>query len=180
MHLGITYYYADNLPPFVRAISRFLKFVPTGNSNKSLPYLLEAATSGRYLRYAAKYLYADLVMSSELDELDAAGNLLRDLVTRYPTNRRFQFKYINYLAQTEQFDHAAEVVEAFATRDKCCPLPLDDHHLAALWRANIELAKGKYQRAESSLVMVRQEELPSWAQDWYDDTSMMLTEGPPR
>ena len=41
MHLGIAYFYADNLPPFVKAFSRFLWFIPTGNSSKSLPYIKE-------------------------------------------------------------------------------------------------------------------------------------------
>ena len=180
MHLGITYYYADNLPPFVRAISRFLKFVPTGNSSKSLPYLLEAAESGRYIRDAAKYLYADLVMSSEPDRLAEAGAFLSDLVQRYPMNRRFQFKYINFLVQTEQYDRALQVVSAFTDREKCCPLPEDDLNLAQLWRANIEFAMGKHNLARPSLALVRQEALASWAQDWYDDTNMMLIEEAPR
>ena len=42
MHLGVAYYYADNLPPFIKAFSRFLWFVPTGNSERSLPYIKEA------------------------------------------------------------------------------------------------------------------------------------------
>ncbi len=179
MHLGVTYYYADNLPPFVRAISRFLRFIPTGNSSKSLPYLKEAAESGRYLRDAAKYLYADLVMSSEPDLLEEARTFLSDLVERYPMNRRFQFKYVSFLAQTEQYDRAQQVLNAFIDREKCCPLPEDDVNLAQLWSANIELALGKHTLARSKLALVRQEVLAAWARDWYDDTTMMLTEVAP-
>ena len=119
-------------------------------------------------------------MSSEPDRLEEAGTFLSDLVQRYPMNRRFQFKYINFLVQTEQYDRGLEVVSAFTQREKCCPLPEDDLNLAQLWRANIELALGKHNLARPSLALVRQEALASWARDWYDDTNMMLMEVAPR
>ncbi len=176
MHLGITYYYADNLPPFVRAISRFLKFVPSGNSAKSLPYLKEAAQSGLYLGDAAKYLYADLIMSSEPERLEEAGVLLNDLVTRFPSNRRFQFKYIAYWAQRGDFDQALKVANDFAKRPSCCPLPVEDLNLVNLWRANAQLASGKPKEARAHLTTVDPSVLPSWAKHWYEDSHQMLAD----
>jgi len=173
MHLGITYYYADNLPPFVRAISRFLRFIPTGDSDKSLPYLKEATESGLYLRDVAKFLYADLIMSSEPQLLPQAQTLLADLVSRYPKNRRFQLKYMSYWAQTSDWPQLLRTIEQFGA---LAPLAEGDRNLVQLWRVNALLAQGHLSQARRAFLLVGENELPSWGLDWREDTQMRLEE----
>ena len=177
MHLGATYYYADNLPPFVKAISRFLWFIPTGNSDKALPYMREAAEEGRYLSDAAKFIFADLVMSSEPTLIDEAGLYLIDLVTRYPSNRRFQLKYMQFLAQTKQHKKLLAVTTEYMTPEpqkQCClPDPVDAN-LARMWRVQAHLALQDRTAAQTEFARVDSTNFPEWGHEWHRTTAQQL------
>ena len=174
MHLGVTYYYADNLPPFVKAISRFLWFIPTGNSDKALPYMREAANHGELYADAAKFIFADLVMSSEPALIDEAGDYLVDLAQRYPSNRRFQLKHMQYLAQTKQYAELVQVVDAYTGSDYCCPLAPVDLSLARLWRVQANLALERQALAQQEFDEVGIAGFPSWGTQWREELAQML------
>lgn len=167
MHLGATYYYADNLPPFVKAVSRFLWFIPTGNSDKALPYMREAAQKGQHLSDAAKFIYADLVMDSEPTLISEAGTYLTDLVTRYPANRRFQLKYMQYLAQTKQYSALIQATDEFTGPAHCCSVAPVDASLAKMWRIRAHLALKDTTAAQMDFAEVDTKNFPAWGQDWY-------------
>jgi len=174
MHLGATYYYADNLPPFVKAISRFLWFIPTGNSEKALPYMRDAAENGEYLGDAAKFIFADLVMSSEPTLLEEAGAYLTNLVRRYPANRRFQLKHMQYLAQTERYPELLNAVDSFTGPEHCCPVASVDESIARLWRIRAYLALNDQGTAELEFASIDTADLPEWGQQWHSKLGQQL------
>ena len=174
MHLGATYYYADNLPSFVKAISRFLWFIPSGNSDKALPYMREAANDGEYLGDAAKFIFADLVMSSEPTLIDEAGEYLMNLVTRYPSNRRFQLKRMQYLAQTKQYPELLDAVNSYTGPEHCCPVEPIDASIARLWRVRANLALQDRTAAQQEFDAVGVVDFPSWGNGWHEEIKQML------
>lgn len=175
IYLGATYYYADNLPPFVKAVSRFLWFIPSGNSAQALPYMKAAAQDGQYLQGVAKFIYANLVMSSEPELIGEAGSYLEDLVVRYPTNRRFQLKYMQYLAQIGQFDEVLEAAESFISSQSCCRIAAVDAELTQLWKVRAYLELSDTVAAQDEFDAVDRSGFPSWGHQWYDEIEQELT-----
>lgn len=173
MHLGLAYYYADNLPPFIRALSYFLWFIPTGNSEKSLPYLEEVTREGRYFRDVAKFLYSDLLIDSKQSNPKKASFLLGQLVQRYPQNGRFQLRLIALLTEMERFQEAIQAVNSF--RDIAAEYQISEPYptLANLWATRAYIGLKDQASARNLFKDVngyfeqKPEMVPPWTVSWH-------------
>lgn len=180
MHLGVAYYYADNLPPFVKAFSKFFWFIPTGNSDKSLPYVKEVVTSGEYFRDVAKYLYADLLIDGSEDDRLLASTLLQELVEAYPGNRRFALRHISLLVERGQDLQALQAADAFiSSKDEYNRNP-EDIYLARLWVSRAYMRLGSADKAVSEFkridVSSALSSFPTWARSWLELTRAQIND----
>lgn len=171
MHLGIAYYYADNLPPFLKAFSKFLWFIPTGNSDKSLPYIRDVTENGEFFKDVAKFLYSDLLIDGNDDDRHEAKRLLRELTKSFPENRRFQFRYISLLGELGEFALSMDTAREFIATEHQYNRDQKDITLVRLWstRAHLGLndvdgAIGTFSQIDQSSV---DEEFPSWGRSWF-------------
>ncbi len=177
MHLGVAYYVADNLPPFIRMFSNLLWFVPSGNSEKSLPYLRDVIENGQQYSDVARYIYATLLL--EVPETrEEAESELRFLVDKYPTNPRFQLRLISLLLMQEKFEDTLLVASRYIEQE---PKPVEpEFSLARIWmvRAHMGLANSaEAQRLFDETDPVFQayaERLPGWGIAWHKLTDGQL------
>jgi tetratricopeptide (TPR) repeat protein len=180
MHLGVAYYYADNLPPFVKAFSKFFWFIPTGNSSKSLPYVKEVVTSGEYFRDVAKYLYADILIDGSEDDRLLATTLLLELVESYPRNRRFALRHISLLVERDLDLQALQAADVFITSKDEYNRHSEDVYLARLWIARAYMRLGSAEKAVSEFEMIDQSSspssFPSWARSWFELTRAQIND----
>jgi len=177
MHLGIAYFYADNLPPFVKAFSRLLWFIPIGNSSKSLPYIKEVTERGEFFRDVAKYLYAGLLTRGNDKERLTGTLLLKELVDSYPENSRFQLRYISQLGEEGDYTQSLEIADVFIATEKQYDRDPVDVDLARLWttRAFLELKEAK--KAVSAFHTIdRQVSFPSWGKAWFILTHAQISD----
>jgi len=177
MHLGIAYFYADNLPAFVKAFSRYLWFIPTGNSSKSLPYIKEVTEQGEFFRDVAKYLYAGLLLKGNDSDRLIGTSLLQELVASYPENSRFQLRYISQLGEEGHYAQSLEVADVFIATGKQYARDPVDVDLARLWitRAFLELKEAK--NAVSAFRKIgRQVSFPSWGNAWFVLTHAQISD----
>ncbi|MEE8113697.1 MAG: hypothetical protein V3T23_05025 [Nitrososphaerales archaeon] len=177
MHLGIAYFYADNIPPFVKAFSRFLWFIPTGNSSKSLPYIKEVTEHGEFFRDVAKYLYAGLLRRGNDDDKLIGTSLLQELVNSYPENSRFQLRYISQLGEKGHFAQSLEVADVFIATEKQYGRDPVDVDLARLWTARVFLELKEAKNAVSAFSKIdRQVSFPSWGKAWFVLTHAQISD----
>ncbi|MEL0063356.1 MAG: hypothetical protein VXA40_00990 [Gammaproteobacteria bacterium] len=173
MHLGVGYYVADNLPPFIKMFSRVLWFIPTGNSEKSLPYLRDVVESGDEYRDVARYIYATLLMDQEDGRLEAKNHLYT-LIDRYPANYRFQLRLISLHLMDDEFEQSLAVTNRYLQTEPEEP----EKSLAEIWKVRALL--GLSRRAEAidlfqvvdPIFSEGQHELPDWSTAWH-----LLTRG---
>lgn len=177
MHLGMAYFYADNLPPYVKAFSRFLWFIPTGNSSKSLPYIKEVTEQGEFFRDVAKYLYAGLLLKGNDHDRLISTSLLQELVAAYPENSRFQLRYISQLGEEGHYAQSLRVADVFIATEKQYDRDLVDVDLARLWatRAFLELKQAKNTVSAFSKID-RQISFPSWGKAWFVVTHAQIND----
>lgn len=180
MHLGLAYYYADNLPPFVKALSHLLWFIPTGNSEKSLPYLEAVTRNGHYFKDVAKFIYSDLLISGDESDRDKAASLLGQLVQDYPQNGRFQLRLIALLMEMERFPETIQAANSFlviATQHQQSEL---DCTLAKLWATRAHIGLNNTESARYLLEGVdaffeqTTEIVPPWTISWHLLTKAQL------
>ncbi len=133
LHLGIAYYFADNLPPFVKVFSKYLWFIPTGNSRKSLPYVKKVTEEGEFFKDVAKYIYVDLLLKESEENRLVASEFLWKLVKKYPENKRFHIRYISLLVEMEKYRDAQIAVENFVSTWEKYNRDEIDIVLARLW-----------------------------------------------
>ena len=175
MHLGIAYFVADNLPTFIRMFSRCLWFIPTGNSEKSLPYLMDVIEDGDQYRDVARYIYSVILIENP-DTWEAAEEQLRILSTRYPTNQRFQLRLISVLMMQE--DYPGTLAAADTYLQQTVDPDRIDLSLAKIWMVRAHLGLGQTEDAARVFAEIdpvfeqEQEELPGWSIAWH-----MLTDG---
>ncbi|MDA1077193.1 MAG: tetratricopeptide repeat protein [Proteobacteria bacterium] len=175
LHLGAAYYFADNLPPFVRAFSRLLWFIPQGNSEKSLPYLAEVTGSGDLYRDVASYLYAWVLLRGDDVSRHKAGEILASLVQRFPQSRRFQMRYLSYLVATGEYPTAVLSAQRFMDECPGCTRDPVDVDLARLWQARALLAQADTVNAVEVVDRIEHtQSFPSWAQGWHSLTLAQL------
>lgn len=179
MHLGVSYYVADNLPPFIKMFSRLLWFIPSGNSEKSLPYLREVMASGDQYRDVAKYIYATLLIEDPVLRIEAEEQL-RNLVGLYPGNTRFQLRLISVLMMQDDFEGTLNAVTEYLDGD--APPAEPDLTLAKVWLVRaymglkqLELANATF--AETNETFAREaEDLPGWSVAWHKLTDGQLND----
>ena len=178
MHLGVAYYYADNLPPFVKAFSKLFWFIPTGNSEKSLPYVKEVVMNGEYFQDVAKYLYADILIDGSENDRLLATTLLDELVETYPQNRRFALRHISLLVERELDLQALQAADAFIGSKDEYNRSSEDVYLARLWVSRAYMRLGSADKAISEFVMIDQSSslssFPSWARSWFELTRAQI------
>lgn len=171
MHLGVAYYYADNLPPFVKALSRFLWFIPNGNSDKSLPYIRDVTEKGEFFKDVAKFLYSDLLIGGDEKDRQQAKNILGELAAAYPENRRFQFRYISLLGELGEFNESMDTASQFIATEQKYNRDQKDITLVRLWTTRAHLGLKDLEGAIDAFSKINQssvdEEFPSWGRSWF-------------
>ncbi len=162
MQLGMAYFYAENLPSFIKAIASLLWFVPKGDSDKSLPYLREVTRNGEYFRDVAKFVYADIAAQSDAIPPEEAERILLDMLERYPQNSRLHLARISLLMGLERprdaldaANHALEVANLTPEREL----------LARLWVVQSLIKLGEHEDAVASHGSLDEpgEYFPAWA-----------------
>ena len=175
MHLGVGYHVADNLPPFIKMFSRVLWFIPTGNSEKSLPYLLDVIEDGDQYRDVARYIYSILLL--ETPELRPEASIqLQQLVALYPANSRFQLRLMSLLIIMDDYHGTLRTISGYLDISKSPAEP--DLSLTKIWKVRAYLGLGKTQLAAntfneiSAVFRDARDDLPNWGVAWY-----VLTDG---
>jgi|TARA_B110000240_G_C13483313_1_gene446278 tetratricopeptide (TPR) repeat protein len=171
MHLGIAYYHADNLPPFLKALSWFLWFIPTGNAHKSLPYLEATTKHGYFFKDVAKFLYADLLIME--GDLQKASDLLEPLSRTYPGNSRVRLRYISLLLEQALYEETISVGQQFLSEQH----QDIDKDLVRLWITRAHLARNAVDKARDTFKTInlkidQNDDLPPWGLHW-----LLLTRG---
>lgn len=179
MHLGIAYFVADNLPPFIRMFSHLLWFIPSGNSEKSLPYLRDVMENGRKYADVARYIYSTLLLEDpELRQ--EAENQLRYLVDKYPTNSRFQLRLISLLIMQEKYADTLEVAGRYLAQDP--PPEEPDLSLARIWMVRAHMGLHDIDNAQALFDQVdpvfdqNEGTLPGWSLAWHKLTEGQLSD----
>ena len=175
MHLGVGYHVADNLPPFIKMFSRVLWFIPTGNSEKSLPYLLDVIADGDQYRDVARYIYSILLL--ETPELRPEASIqLQQLVSLYPANSRFQLRLISLLISMDDYEGTLRTISDYL--DKGTKPAEPDLSLTRIWKVRAYLGRGETELARSTFAEIdpvfhdARDQLPGWSVAWY-----ILTDG---
>ena len=175
MHLGVGYHVADNLPPFIKMFSKVLWFIPSGNSEKSLPYLLDVIANGDQYRDVARYIYSILLL--ETPELRPEASFqLQQLVSLYPANSRFQLRLISLLISMDDYEGTLRTISHYLDKGKIPAEP--DLSLTKIWKVRAYLGLGKTELAISTFAEIdpvfheKRDEFPGWSVTWY-----ILTEG---
>lgn len=171
MHLGVAYYYADNLPPYLKALSWFFWFIPTGDSEKSLPYLDQVTHAGEYFRDVAKYVYADLLVEEDEEGRQKATTLLEQLTRDYPQNRRFYLRLIALLLERGLYQEALEAADAFLQGIDVYQYHPMDVSLVKLWITRAQLALNNIDEAQKTFLEIdvrleTSDRAPSWSISW--------------
>ncbi len=174
MHLGSAYYFADNLPYYIKAVSHVLWFVPTGNSSKSLPYVKEVTERGTFFRDVSKFIYSNLLIDGTDEDRQQAVLLLLDLVDRYPENRRFHLRYISLLIEMQRYEQSLQASQHFVrTGEKYDRQPVD-LALAQLWASRAYLGLQDTNGATAAFDRIPGDvwifDFPSWGKSWYQLT----------
>ncbi len=179
MHLSVSYYVADNLPPFIRMFSRLLWFIPSGNSEKSLPYLREVMTSGDQYKDVARYIYATVLLEDPVLRIEAEEQL-RTLVDLYPKNSRFQLRLISVLMMQDDFEGTLEAATAYLNSDS--PPAEPDLSLTKIWLVRAYMGLKKLDQAKATFAEIgnvfatSSEELPGWSVTWHKLTDGQLND----
>lgn len=175
MHLGVGYHVADNLPPFIKMFSRVLWFIPSGNSEKSLPYLLDVIAHGDQYRDVARYIYSILLL--ETPELRSEASVqLQQLVSLYPANSRFQLRLISLLISMNDYEGTLRTISDYLDKGTIPAEP--DLSLTKIWQVRAYLGLGETGLARSTFAEIgpvfheARDQLPGWSVAWY-----ILTEG---
>lgn len=179
MHLGVAYFVADNLPPFIKMFSHLLWFIPSGNSEKSLPYLRDVMNHGKQYRDVARYIYSTLLLERE-EGRDEAELELRYLVDNYPTNSRFQLRLISLLLMQEKFTETLTFADRYLNQQ---PAPVEpDNSLARIWMVRAHMGLNEPVAANllfeqiDPVFTARAEDLPGWSLAWHKLTAGQLSD----
>lgn len=169
MYLGVSYYYADNLPSFLKVISRLLWFIPSGNSEKSLPYLQGVIASDSQLADVALYIYATLLIDGVGAEQEEAIRSLQLLINRYPENTRFKLRLISVFVLDGEFDLALAMTNDALDQQAVSNL---NRSLLELWKTQSLLGLGQLDKAKEAFkqvdleAMSAVEPVPGWSMAW--------------
>lgn len=164
--LGMAYFYADHLPPFVKLIAPLMWFIPTGNSSKSLPYIRDVINGNGVYADAARFILSDLIMQQSPEHMQEAMQALDFLADRYPMNPRLHLARIAGYAYQEAWPQASSALNAMKKE-----APEDPRFMVIgdIWEVYI----AKYLEAELTntlqhdILALTPAELPTWAEDWH-------------
>jgi hypothetical protein len=84
LHFGITFHYADHLPPLIRLFSRHLRFIPTGDPVKCLVYIRQTVAADDYLKGPAMFASSDLMRNKGEVQQHLALTQLLAPIAEYP------------------------------------------------------------------------------------------------
>ncbi|MEC7370274.1 MAG: hypothetical protein VX709_13385 [Pseudomonadota bacterium] len=164
--LGMAYYYADHLPPFIKLFSTLLWFIPKGQSDKSLPYIKQVIDGSPLYSDSAKFVYADLLLQAQPERPEQALQMLTALTEKYPENPRL---HLANIAAIVMYDSP---VAAKTAIDKFFFYCSDEEPLfvffGRIWQAYIALASGDHLKPALSQKILNRtpESLPGWSRDW--------------
>ncbi len=175
MYLGVAYYYAENLPPFIQAISSLLWFIPSADDTKSLPYLEDVIQNGNIYRDVAKFIYADLLtqhdnIANRLKSIE----LLDELVVDYPTNLRLHLAHITHSVLNNDAEGGVRSMQRFNATAK--NWSADDRALMQVWstRAYLEMGDADAALDEFAKFESLEGNLPFWSATWVALTTAQL------
>lgn len=165
LQLGMAWYYADNLPPFVKALSRVLWFIPRGNSDRSLAYIEDVIRRGNHYDDVARFVYSDIARQGDDVDPTVALAQIETLVTRYPENARLHLSRIHLLLQLDQPERALNAARHGLT--VADPEPVRTF-LLGLREMEAALALGRTDEALAAFdALPDPPELPGWATPRY-------------
>ena len=181
MYLGVAYYYADNLPAFIKMMSRILWFIPTGNSEKSLPYLEAVMNSDDEFRDVARYIYITLLLKGNDDQALSALTELQAMVEKYPENARFQLRLVSVLVDRKAYALTIERISNLLESEHARHLTDLNLSLLKIWRARAHLGLGDLAEAsrlqdEIDLSSAGNNPPPLWSISWYLLTQAQLAD----
>lgn len=180
MYLGIAYYYADNLPSFIKLFSRVLWFVPSGNSSKSLPYLREVMSSNDEFSDVARYIYATLLINGTQSELAKALTEIEILLTRYPENVRFRLRYVSIIQGDGRYQDTLNNVNEFLASDSAQSLTMINSNLLNIWLARANLGLNRIEAANKVQSSIHFDPdnttIPAWGLAWFELTNGQLAD----
>jgi tetratricopeptide (TPR) repeat protein len=178
MYLGTAYYYADNLPHFIKLFSRVLWFIPSGSSAKSLPYLRDVMASDDAFSDVARYIYATLLIRGSDEEVKDALSEIDILIERYPENARFQLRYVSVILGDGQFTETLERINTYMASEHGNNLNMIDTNLLNIWAARAHLGLGQIDQAIRIQQQIKFDPVnttvPSWGLAWYELTGGQL------
>ena len=156
-------------------MSSVLWFIPKGNSEKSIPYLAEAANTEGYRGDEAKYVYADVLSRSGIANVAKATQIFRELDKRYPNNERFGLLYISLLLEQKLFNQTVSAGREFLLKkhDKI------SSGLALLWISRAYLGLGDNELAIATFSQIDDFEtadFPPWGKAWLFLTAGQLAD----
>jgi tetratricopeptide (TPR) repeat protein len=178
MYLGVAYYYADNLPSFIKLFSKVLWFIPTGNSAKSLPYLREVMASDDDFSDVARYIYATLLINGTESEVEDALSEIEILLARYPENARFHLRYVSVLLGNDQYEETLDQINRYMAGPAATQLGNVDRSLMGIWKARAYLGLGQFEQAIEAQKHIKLDPadttVPAWGRAWYELTRGQL------
>ena len=177
-HLGLAYYVADNLPPFIKAVSSLLWFIPTGNSEKSIPYLKESIIKGERYKDVARYTLGSLFLENELTYPEAE-NHFRYLSDKFSKNPRFHLQLIFVLLIQEKFEESIFAAKSFL---KDADSNSAEYNLAKVSMIRAQLRNRELVEAQRNFFQIEpyfsseKSNLPGWSIAWFKLTSAQLND----
>lgn len=175
MYLGVAYYYADHLPPFIKLFSKVLWFIPSGSSDKSLPYLRDVMDSNDAFSDVARYIYATLLINGKPEEVADALSAFDVLIKRYPSNARFQLRYVSVIIGEQRYTETLDRIDSYLASEHAASLSKMDINLLNIWAARAHLGLGQVERAIRLQKQIKFDPVnttvPSWGLAWYELTN---------
>ena len=177
-HLGLAYYVADNLPPFIKAVSSLLWFIPTGNSEKSIPYLRDSVMRGERYTDVARYTLGSLFLENELTYPEAEDHF-RYLSDKFPKNPRFHLQLIFVLLIQEKFEESIFAAKSFL---KDADSNSAEYNLAKVSMIRAQLGNRDLVQAQRNFLQIapyfssENSNLPGWTIAWFKLTSAQLND----
>jgi tetratricopeptide (TPR) repeat protein len=155
--------------------SRFLWFIPTGNSEKSLPYLLDVMRDGDQYQDVARYLYGILLLEDPALRPEAVKQLTW-LVSHYPANGRFQLRLISLLLIMNDFEGTLNAISNYLEKGHRPAEP--ELSITKILKARAYLGLNETELAANafseinSVFLSKRDGIPDWGVAWY-----LLTDG---
>ena len=177
-HLGLAYYVADNLPPFIKAVSSLLWFIPTGNSEKSIPYLKESIIKGERYKDVARYTLGSLFLENDLTYPEAEDHF-RYLSDKFSKNPRFHLQLIFVLLIQEKFEESIFAAKSFL---KDADSNSAEYNLAKVSMIRAQLRNRELVEAQRNFFQIEpyfsseKSKLPGWSIAWFKLTSAQLND----